>query len=254
MRIALCLSWAAFCAAPPCAHADDEATAVYSKVVSKDYVRMKLADGSYRPEEYFLKNGGRYDQPSGDTSMDSKTFADIARVIVEQLGAQSYHPGTDPEAGKLIIVVFWGTSITLDPTMSFTLLGPDFVNFVATMQAVTDAKNAGLLGYDWTMMSKQQIMRSNKTNIELNELQFGRYFVVLMAYDCHEFLKHKKYKELWETRFSISTHNTDFTRALPKMARDASGYFGRDSHGLQYIPEGQVHVGELRSLGPVPEK
>ena len=61
----------------------------------------------------------------------------------------------------------------------------------------------------------------------------------------------KKYKELWETRFSVSKRNTDFTKALAKMAKDASGYFGRDSHGLQHLPEGHVNVGEIKSLGEV---
>ena len=59
---------------------------MFSKVVSKDYVRTKLSDGSYQPEEYFLKNGGRYDNPSGDASIDNKELPGrIARVIAEEL-------------------------------------------------------------------------------------------------------------------------------------------------------------------------
>jgi len=38
---------------------------------------------------------------------------------------------------------------------------------------------------------------------------------------------------------------------LTKMAKDASNYFGRDSHGLQHIPEGRVNVGQVKSLGEV---
>jgi hypothetical protein len=106
---------------PPSVRADDEVTAVFSKVVSKDYVRKKFPDGSYQPEEYFLKNGGRYDElggsydkPSGDASIDNKSYLDIARVIAEQLATQNYDPAKDLKTGKLIIVVRWGTTVPPD--------------------------------------------------------------------------------------------------------------------------------------------
>jgi hypothetical protein len=251
------------------ARADEDVTAVTSKVVSKDYVRTKLPDGSYQQEAYFLKNGGRYDKPSGDASMDNKSFPDIARVIVEQLGIQNYRPGTDPRTGKLIIVVFWGTTIPRDSTAlfedtnNFSGLGSERANgsprlsaeldFYNTLHLHDDATNAGLLGYDLEKIHEAPAMFGLflKDQELLNELEGERYFVVLMAYDCQEFLRRKKYKELWETRFSVSTSNTDFTKALPKMAKDASGYFGRDSHGLQQLPEGRVNVGETKSLGEV---
>ena len=98
----------------PAARADEEITAVFSKVVSKDYVRTKLPNGSYQPEEYFLKNGGRYDKPSGDASIDNKSYLDIARVIAEQLATQNYDPAKDLKTGKLIIVVRWGTTVPPD--------------------------------------------------------------------------------------------------------------------------------------------
>ena len=258
-----------FLVGPSATRADNEVTAIYSKVVSRDYVRSKLADGSFKPEEYFLKNGGRYDKPSGDASIDNKSFPDIARVIVEQLGTQNYRPGTDPKTGKLIMVVYWGTTMPHDRSTDHALEregyqvvllphggkavlgGPDGneVSLEEFIRARADGSNAGLLGYDWEKINVPSQYLFNAYQNELNELELGRYFVVLMAYDCQAFLKQKKYKELWETRFSVGTGNTDFTKALPKMAKDASIYFGRDSNGLQHLPEGEVNIGAVKSLG-----
>jgi hypothetical protein len=281
MRIGLLFSWAALLIAEPYALAEEDVTAVSSKVVSKDYLRTKLPDGSYQPEEYFLKNGGRYDKPSGDASIDGKGFPDIAQVIAEQLGTQNYVPAKSQVTGKLILVVRWGTTIPPDRETEHALERTSdyhwqYVNGVKTLTGGptapgnpisqvdfenvahlhVDGTNAGLLGYDLEKIHEAPAMMGlyPKDQQMLNELEGERYFVVLMAYDLQAFLKHKKYKELWETRFSISTHNTDFTKALPKMAKDASGYFGLDSHGLQHLPEGHVNVGEPKSFGEVPEK
>jgi hypothetical protein len=126
-----------------------------------------------------------------------------------------------------------------------------------------DATNASLLGYDWQAINSVPVATATPTGFDgidpknpnaVPELEGQRYFVVLMAYDFRAFLLDKKYKELWETRFSVSTSNTDFTRALPKMARDASNYFGLNSNGLQHLPEGKVNVGEVKSLGEVEDK
>jgi hypothetical protein len=267
LKIGLLLSLGVLSETQPCAHADENVTAVTSKVVSKDYVRAKLADGSYQREDYFLKNGGRFDKPSGDASIDNIAFPYIARVIVNQLGNQNYRPGTDPRTGKLIIVVFWGSTGIPDLISNHALSdvsrnprgGPDLpLNaFENAMRDMSDSMNAGILGYDWNKIHAAPAKFGSPYPSEQEnqiELQSGRYFVVLMAYDCQAFVSHRKYKELWETRFSISTRNTNFTKALLVMAKDASGYFGQDSHGLQHIPEGQVHVGEIKSLGPLPQK
>jgi len=114
-----------------------------------------------------------------------------------------------------------------------------------------DAKNASLLGYDWEGINDAPVRFGfdPQNPNAVPELEGQRYFVVLMAYDFRAFLMDKKYKELWETRISISTGNTDFTKALPKMAKDASNYFGLNSNGLQHLPEGKVNVGESKSLG-----
>jgi hypothetical protein len=236
---------------------------------------MKLPNGSFKPETYFLKKGGRYDKSSEDASMDDKTFPDIARIIGEQLGTQSYFPGTDPTTGRLILVVYWGTTnapaaganLGMDQAQQKSNASPTHLTgydlgeaiFDQNAQNMTDLRNAALLGYvnsDWGRLSAK--LSSVKYQNNLSELELNRYFVVLLAYDCQAFLKEKtksrKYKELWETRLSISTRNIDFKEALTVMAKEGSGYFGVESDGLQHVPEGQVHIGTLKSLGPLPEK
>ncbi len=256
----------------PAARAADEVTAVFSKVVSKDYVRKKLPDGSYQPEEYSLRNGGRYDKHSGDASIDKMGFPDITRVIVEQLRTQNYFwdqttLATPQKPGNLLITIRWGK--TRPPDLSeprdFAPVGPDYSRGIYAEQGKmarehyadiveapsnalkddirikTDESNAGILGYDYDLSDMQGIF----------ELEHERYFVVVIAFDNQIYLKEKKFKELWETRFSVSTHKIKFTKALPMMAMDASDYFGQDSDGLERVPLGHVKVGEPKSLGEI---
>jgi hypothetical protein len=255
----------------PAASPDEEITAVFSKVVSKDYVRKKLPDGSYQPEEYSLKNGGRYGKHSGDGSIDKLGFPDIARVIVEQLGTQNYlwdrTLATPQKLGNLLIIIRWGK--TRPPDLSeprdLAPVGPDYSrgiypeqgrmareHYADTMEAPsnalkddirikTDESNAGILGYDYDLSDMQGLF----------EVEHERYFVVVTAFDSQIYSKEKKFKELWETRFSVSTHKTNFTKALPMMAKEASDYFGQNSDGLERVPLGHVKVGEPKSLGDV---
>lgn len=83
------------------------------------------------------------------------------------------------------------------------------------------------------------------------DLQTYRYFVVLLAYDMQSFLRDKKEKLLWQTRFSMDEHRNRFDMQLKAMVLGASAYFGRDSLGLRHdpVPEGHVEIGEIKSLG-----
>ncbi|MGA2017873.1 MAG: hypothetical protein ABSH26_13065 [Opitutaceae bacterium] len=96
-------------------------TAVSSKV-SKGYVRPRLPDGSFQPEEYAFGNGGRYDGPFRDASIDKLSFMDIARVISVPLRAQNYVPTKGIQTEKLLIMLHWGTTSVPDP--SSTAAGP----------------------------------------------------------------------------------------------------------------------------------
>jgi hypothetical protein len=115
---------------------------------------------------------------------------------------------------------------------------------------------AALLGYDgaWSDSAKLRGTPLEYRRQDIgNELEEGRYFVVLMAYDFQLMLKERKHKLLWETRFSISQRRNAFDSVLPAMTKYASQYFGQDSDGLlrKSVPLGEVEVGPVKSIGEV---
>ncbi|HEY4989289.1 MAG TPA: hypothetical protein VII09_05745 [Opitutaceae bacterium] len=123
-----------------------------------------------------------------------------------------------------------------------------------------DKLNAMMLGYDSWWEKTQGDLRGTAREHDredlLEELEEDRYFVVLMAYDFQLMWKEKKHKLLWETRFSLRQRHHNFNEDLPAMAQYASQFFGQDSQGLvrKAIPLGHVDIGEVKSLGTVPEK
>jgi hypothetical protein len=123
-----------------------------------------------------------------------------------------------------------------------------------------DMRNATLLGYDsWWIATNSAMggtpLGRRKADME-KELEEDRYFVVLTAFDYQMLVNKKKQKFLWEVRFSIREHGTQFDRRIAGMAELASNYFGKDSAGLHHdvIPEGKVEIGPVESLGVVPPK
>jgi hypothetical protein len=124
----------------------------------------------------------------------------------------------------------------------------------------TDMKTATLLGYDSWWMEVNGAMSGSALGYRkadmLNELEEDRYFVVLTAFDYQKLVKEKKQRFLWEVRFSIREHGTAFDDRIKGMAELASGYFGRNSGGLHHdtLPEGNVEIGPVKSLGEVPGK
>jgi hypothetical protein len=235
-------------------------TALSAKV-SPDYVRTRLPDGSFEPEEYGFGEGGRLDGTFRDASMDKLKFLDIARALAGPLAAQKYVPARSLDSEKLLIVVFWGTTIVTDPLEQSlgVMTRNGSIMYTDLMQRdIQAAKNAKILGYDSEGLIQSDFgnffTRSGMPGLlqsELvSELEENRYFVVLMAYDFQAFRKGTKHK-LWETRFSISELGNEFDRALPAMTQYASEYFGQDSHGLlrKPVPLGNVRVGEPKALG-----
>jgi len=124
-----------------------------------------------------------------------------------------------------------------------------------------DRRTAALLGYG-SWWNKYSGIDHAGTAIDrrwqdmIDELEEYRYFVILMAYDFRLMWKQKKHKLLWETRYSISEHHSEFDKQLSAMTLDASRYFGQNTGGLVHTsePEGRVEIGEVKSLGAVPEK
>jgi hypothetical protein len=117
-----------------------------------------------------------------------------------------------------------------------------------------DWQNAGILGYDSELpQTGLQLVHNANTGYRddiIREIEYSRYFAVLMAYDFQMTWKQHKPRLLGVTRFSIAQLGNDFGRRLPGMALYASKYFGRDSHGLirRRLPEGDVEIGTPTSL------
>jgi hypothetical protein len=87
----------------------NDITAVTGRT-SKDYVRKRLADGSFVPEAYAFGKGGSWNGAKADGSIDKMTFLDVAHIIAVPLAGQKYLPATDPKTAKLLIMVYWGTT------------------------------------------------------------------------------------------------------------------------------------------------
>jgi hypothetical protein len=246
----------------------EQMTAVSSKVFN-GYVRQRLPDGSYRPETYALGNGGvaggeragaipDAGSNMADDTIDNMTFDRMAKTVAVPLAGQNYVPTPNPGGTALLIMVYWGTTFG-----SARVLDGGLKDYI-------DAKNAALLGFDSERAVLAQrdpgaaffghtfaagLMRNLHSDV-IDALEVNRYYVVLRAFDFQTAWKQKKIKLLWETRFSLSQRQHDFEKEVPGMAQYASAYFGQDSHGLlrSPVPEGRVDIGDVKSLGPVPDK
>jgi hypothetical protein len=266
------------------ARADDRVNGVVAVAakVSGDYVRTKLPDGSFPTEYYAFGKGGHWGGEIRDDSIDKLQFEDVAHVIAGPLAARNYLPARDSKNTKLLIMVYWGTTAGPGPTsdsVAYDQLsaaqantsGSDaslaqlssamtMVDVTNKMRDQIDFKNANMLGYDAPGTIGTDYgnhIRGGPLGVErqelIDEIELNRYFVVLMAYDFQIMLKQKKHKLLWETRFSINERHNSFDEALPMMAQYASRYFGHPTDGLlrNQVQEGQVEIGELKSLGEV---
>lgn len=122
-----------------------------------------------------------------------------------------------------------------------------------------DAKNASLLGYDawWNSMAdfKGTPLEHRRQDM-IDELEHDRYFVVLMAYDFQEVWKHKNHRLLWQTRYSVQQRGVEFDKQLAAMTKNASQFFGQETHGLVHkeLPVGRVEIGNVTTLGTVAQK
>jgi hypothetical protein len=243
----------------------EDLVAVSSKV-SNGYRRSKLPDGSFAPETYVLKEGGFLSNRMADDSIDTTTFASVAREIADPLAKRNYLSSVDPRAAKLLIVVYWGTTRAQAEFSPHTTIG---------QRAERDIPSVGttgtIPGYDaykdnWLSLQVRGQAFADKMIDGEDALQLGydsandpelkeyRYFVVLLAYDLQAYLRDKQEKLLWQTRFSLNEHRSRFDVQLKTMALVASAYFGQDSFGLRHgnVPEGHVEIGAIKSLDTIP--
>ena len=260
--IALILLASAFSLPPLSATEYGDITAVAART-SDDYVRTKLADGSYPQETYAFGAGGVWGAPLHDDSIDKLKFVDVAHSIAGPLAEKNYLPAKDPKKTKLLIMVYWGMTAGSadDPILRYPSTMEGGLDLVPQRNR-TDLQNAKLLGYDeddiiGTDYGSGLLLTAANLKVKdlYEEIGDNRYFVVLLAYDFQLMWKEKKPKLLWETRFSIRQRGNDFDQTLAPMTEYASRYFGQDSHGLirRRLPIENIKIDETKFIGFGPE-
>ena len=231
------------------ARGSNEITAVSARA-SDDYVRVRQPDGSFPVETYTFGKGGNYGGPVRDPTIEAFGFQEVAKEIAGTLATQNYLPNTDPANTRFLIMVYWGTSTgpasnaSQFPTKELRNMQ---LNRNAMLLGYADDLRASI-GTEWTALGvkRQDLFR---------DIAVNRYFIVLMAYDF-QLLRQNKHKLVWETRFSLREAGHDFGKEFPMMAKYAGQFFGQNSHGIvrSLVPEGHVDIGDVKSLGTVPDK
>jgi hypothetical protein len=164
---------------------------------------------------------------------------------------------TGISSSKVMLISKPAVSSDLDSGMMAAMAQVEMENL---QRDKVNQQDAAMLGYEsWWVATEHFEHVGFGLDFErqdmIDELERARYFVVLEAYDFQMLWRQKKHKLLWEARFSVDQHHNAFDQALPVMTQYASPYFGQDTHGLlrTRIREGHVDIGEVRSLGTIPE-
>lgn len=118
-------------------------------------------------------------------------------------------------------------------------------------------ENAQLLGYVEEINRRNNPSRyagaGNYFDDLMNDLESGRYYLIVQAYDFQAAVTDGRRRLLWTTRISIPASGSNFTECLPAMLADASRYFGHESGRLvRAYREGVVKLGDLEVVGVVP--
>jgi len=221
-----------------------------STLVMSDYVRNKQANGSFAPESYVWGQGGCSASSSADPSFDKIRAGEVMSITCNSLAKQNYFPAKESNQAKLLIRVYWGSTAGDDPVMTrnrnATLMG--YENALAECLHERQARPMFHIGED--------LLEELQDGTDLQGGAFGRYFVVVIAYDYQLMRTRKKERPLWITRFSITGRHNAFNEQLPIMTDTASRYFGQATAGLTHhnLHEGHVDLGELKILGVEPDK
>lgn len=88
----------------------NEVIAVSSRV-NPGYVRVRQSDGAFAPETYVFAQGGLLSGQKAGGTESKLNFLQVAGIIAKPLAVQNYVPGRSLDATKLLISVYWGTTI-----------------------------------------------------------------------------------------------------------------------------------------------
>lgn len=227
---------------PGLAREELENTIVIARV-HNGYTRSQRPDGTFEPESYAFAVGGMYEGQSvaGDP-ISSMAPHEVLRALTVPLARQGFAASTDPEATRLLLMVFWGS--TRDTSGKDTVTAADLV----------EASNARILGFEREVAKARDLYFTSLARDVFEELRAGRYFVVIRAFDFQSVRRHKQYKLLWESRFSIRRQGVNFVRALPNMAALAGPTFGRQNSGRleASVRDGKIQIGEQQVIEYLP--
>ncbi len=271
---------------------DTVSTAVFSRV-SKEYQRVRLPDGGFKPEFYAIANGGKVGGTTRDQTVERVTYPEIAGLVMRELARQGYHYAQGAKEASLLLVLHWGNTLPYNDINYRQSLGPasqamsnlqqlknsaasqseidraqgdldamlDLVEMERLMRNTYIAPNARLLGYIEDINDSDDIRRLTSVGDDryrdmMADVEESRYYVIVSAYDFQELLKHQKQKLLWVTRVSVRSPGNSFDESVSAMLKNASHYFGRESGKLVRGEElrGRVELGELKFLGEAKEQ
>lgn len=122
--------------------------------------------------------------------------------------------------------------------------------------AASQANTASLLGYTATLRKFKDSMLPTVTEITLRRtLEQERYFVIVQAYDLHQWKKGVPNKTVWSIRLNISSPGNNFAMAMSRMSKAGLDYFGRTTDEVTTVRsktyDGNVKVAPLVILGEV---
>lgn len=263
------------------------ATAVSGRV-SQGYKRVKLDDGSYKPEFYALANGGRIAGTGSDLTVDRIQYPEVAEIAMRLLARQNYHYAQHADQATLMIVLHWGVTIAFNrgnysqsvnqaaaamagsapqgmgsQERDQSAVPGDGISEDAMLMLMMENRtrdqinlpNARLLGYIDDINESNDIRRwaggGDRYNDLVADVEESRYYIIVSAYDFDPLVKQGKKRLQWQTRVSVRAPGNRFDDSFAAMLKGASKYFGQDSGRLIRGEEskGVVELGELQFLG-----
>ena len=262
------LSWGL----PAVKAADDTVATAVSGRVGHGYTRVKLADGSFKPEFYALANGGRIAGTGSDLTVDRIQYPEVAEIAMRLLARQNYHYARKADEATLMVVLHWGVTLTFNSGNYATSVGnaaSAMTNLKAlgggpgtppTADAAVGAAaeafegemlklamenrardqinlpNARLLGYLDEINDADGIQRyaggGDRYNDLIADVEEARYYIIVSAYDFELLTKQQQKKLLWQTRVSVRAPGKRFDDSFAAMLKGASKYFGQNSGRL----------------------
>lgn len=87
----------------------------------------------------------------------------------------------------------------------------------------------------------------------VTEVEAGRYVVVVKAFDFRERVEKRRWKLVWELRYSTGSQGVAFDKVLEEMTNRALRYSGQNINELirSNVKEGRVDIGTATVVEPV---